>query len=67
MSNIICTFARFNLFTPPQARLKIHLLQDLAMKSNDAIIDDYRKWLLYSFDNNEFSNYYDLFKALKRS
>jgi len=29
------------------------------------LLNDYKKWLLYSFDNQAFENYYNLFKALQ--
>src|SRR5882724_1584431 len=35
------------------------------MNTKDVIIADYRKWLLYSFDNQDFNNYYNLCKALQ--
>lgn len=28
------------------------------------LLNDYKRWLLYSFDNQNFENYYNLFKAL---
>jgi Zn-dependent protease with chaperone function len=31
------------------------------------LLNDYKKWLLYSFDNQGFENYYNLFKALQTS
>jgi Zn-dependent protease with chaperone function len=31
----------------------------------DLLVSDYKKWLLYSFDNQHFNNYYNLFKALE--
>lgn len=31
----------------------------------ELILTDYKKWLLYSFDNQNFDNYYSLFKALQ--
>jgi len=36
------------------------------MSIKPTITGDYRKWLLYSFDNQEINTYYDLFKALKQ-
>ena len=32
---------------------------------NKQLLNDYKKWLSYSFDNQEFENYYNLFKALQ--
>src|SRR5688572_7530716 len=32
---------------------------------NKQLLNDYKKWLLYSFDNQGFENYYNLFKALQ--
>jgi Zn-dependent protease with chaperone function len=32
---------------------------------NKQLLHDYKKWLLYSFDNQGFDNYYNLFKALE--
>src|SRR5689334_21489750 len=32
---------------------------------NKQLLTDYKKWLLYSFDNQDFENYYNLFKALQ--
>jgi len=34
---------------------------------NKQLLNDYKKWLLYSFDNQGFENYYNLFKALETS
>lgn len=36
------------------------------MNAKPTVIGDYRKWLLYSFDNQEFKTYFNLFKALKQ-
>lgn len=35
------------------------------MTTKNLIQGDYKKWLLYSFDKQEFKDYYDLFKSLK--
>lgn len=35
------------------------------MQTKDATIGDYKKWLLYSFENQDFQTHYHLIKALK--
>ncbi|HTF18650.1 MAG TPA: M48 family metallopeptidase [Chryseolinea sp.] len=32
---------------------------------NGQVLSDYKKWLLYSFDNQGFDSHYDLFKAMQ--
>lgn len=35
------------------------------MNAEKTIVNDYKKWLLYSFDNQDFAKHYDLFTTLK--
>jgi Zn-dependent protease with chaperone function len=34
------------------------------MKTKNVVVGDFKKWLLYSFDRQEFKSHYDLFNAL---
>ena len=37
------------------------------MNTKNLIVGDYKKWLLYSFDGQDFNDHYHLFKALKNT